>query len=76
MIQVDVRHSSSSTSPVFASGNLRLVVPHPSLPVLSHPALVVLIAIQHPALLQMAPVLEVSPQTPASTAEGVLGLAH
>jgi hypothetical protein len=44
--------------------------------VLFHPALVVLIVVQYPALLQMAPVLEVSPRPPASGAEDVHVLLH
>jgi hypothetical protein len=75
MIGMDIRHHSSA-SRTFASSNSRLAVPHPSLPVLFRPAPVVLIAVQHPALLQMAPVFEISPRAPASGAEDVLGLAR
>jgi hypothetical protein len=65
-----------SASRSSASGRSGLVVPHPPLPVLFHPMLVVLIAVQHPVLLQMAPVFEVSPRPPASGADDSGGLLH
>jgi hypothetical protein len=76
MTGVDVRLSSYSAPHPYPWADSRLAVPHPSLPVVPDPSLVMLIAVQHPAPLQMAPVLEVSPRAPAGGAKGVLGLAH
>jgi hypothetical protein len=68
--------ASSFASRRSASGRSGLVIPHPPLPVLFHPMLVVLIAVQHAALLQMAPVFEVRPRPPASGVDDSGGLLH
>lgn len=79
MLVEDALHSPSfAASHTFASSEPWFAFACPPLPVLFDPSLVVLIAVQHAALLQMAPVLEISPRAPTSGAEGmgVFGLAH
>ena len=77
MLVEDAFHSPSFTaSHTFASSEPWFAVACPPLPALFDPSLVVLIAVQHATLPQMAPVLEISPRAPISGAEGVFGLAH
>jgi hypothetical protein len=67
---------SFAASHTFTSSESWFAIACPPLPVLFDPSLVVFMVVQYAALLQMAPVLEISPRAPTSGAEGVFGLAR
>jgi hypothetical protein len=60
----------------FTSSKSRFAVPFLPLLVLLDHLFVVLIAVHHAALLQMAPVLDISSRAPISRAKDVSGLAY